>query len=167
MKCTRHSREALVTPGTGGVRNSRMLAISRSDLDVIIDHCLSGLPDEACGILGGNEGTVKKVYRMRNVRPSPVSYEMDAEEQFRVLKDIRREGHTLMGIFHSHPRSPAYPSSVDVEKAYWPGTVFPNYPEAVYLIVSLLEQQPDIRVFSILEGSVRELQLVIVRSRRP
>jgi len=142
-----------------------MLAISRSDLDVIIDHCLSCLPDEACGILGGKEGTVEKVYRMRNVRPSPVSYEMDAEEQFRIMKDIRREGLTLMGIFHSHPRSPAYPSGVDVEKAYWPGTVFPSYPEAVYVIVSLMEQQPVVKGFSILEGSVREVQLSVVDSR--
>lgn len=142
-----------------------MLEISRPDLEAIIDHCRGAYPNEACGILGGKEGTVEKVYRMRNVRPSPVSYEMDAEEQLRIMKDIRQEGHTLMGIFHSHPRSPAYPSGVDVEKAYWPGTLFPSYPEAVYVIVSLMERQPVVKGFSILEGSVREVQLSVVDTR--
>lgn len=142
-----------------------MLTISRSDLQAVIDHCREAYPNEACGILAGREGRIVKVYPMRNTKPSPVSYEMNPAEQFQVLKDIRDEGLTLMGIFHSHPRSPAYPSSVDVEKAYWPGTAFPNYPEALYVIVSLSEQQPVVKGFSILEGSVREEHLSVVDSR--
>ncbi len=142
-----------------------MLTIRRSDLQTVIDHCRGGYPNEACGILAGKEGQIAKVYPMRNTRPSPVSYEMEPAEQFQVLKDIRDAGLVLAGIFHSHPGSPAYPSGVDVEKAYWPGTVFPNYPEALYVIVSLMEQHPVVKGFSILEGSVREVQISVVDSR--
>ncbi len=137
-----------------------MLAISRSDLETIIDHCRTAYPNEACGLMAGREETVVAVYTMRNMRPGPVSYEMDPAEQFRVLKEIREKGLALVGIFHSHPGGPAYPSGTDVENAYWPGTLFPNYPEAVYVIVSLQElRRPVVRGFSILEGAVREVPL--------
>lgn len=108
--------------------------------------------------MGGRDGRVEKVYAMRNVRPGPASYEMDAEEQFGVMKDIRHEGLALVGIFHSHTSSPAYPSSVDVEQAYWPGTLYPNYPEAVYMIVSFRDRaRPETRGFLIRDGAVSEV----------
>jgi len=137
-----------------------MVIITKDDLQRVLRHCIEGYPDEACGILAGWAGKVEKVYPMRNARPSPVGYEMEPEEQFRVLKDIRQAGLDLVGIFHSHTGSPAYPSGVDVEKAYWPGTLFPNYPEAVYVIVSLMDrEQPVVKSYSISEGSVREIPL--------
>ncbi len=126
----------------------------------MLDHGISAFPNEACGILGGKDGRVEKVYLMRNVRPSPVSYEMDAEEQFRVMKDIRREGLALVGIFHSHTTSPAYPSSVDVEQAYWPGTLYPNYPRAVYVILSFRDRErPEVRGFLIGDDRVSEVPI--------
>lgn len=123
---------------------------------------MRGLPDEACGILGGRDGRITTVRCMRNVRPGPASYEMDPEEQFQVIKEFRRERQDLAAIFHSHPAGPAYPSGIDVERAYWPGTLFPNYPGAVYLIVSLRERNaPVVKGFTIREGSVQESRLVI------
>ncbi|MBS1192890.1 MAG: hypothetical protein H6Q97_869 [Nitrospirae bacterium] len=140
-----------------------VLTIARDDLQTIIDHCNAGYPDEACGILAGKAGRVEKVYSMTNARPGPVSYEMDPEEQFRVMKDIRQTGLEMVGMFHSHPDGRAYPSGVDVEKAYWPGTQLPNYPEAVYVIVSLMDRpNPDVRGYTISGGAIREVPLAVV-----
>ena len=137
-----------------------MLILKNSDLQSIFDHCIAGYPDEVCGILGGTEGNVAKVYLMKNARPGPTTYEMDPEEQFRVVKDIREAGLAMVGMFHSHPGGHAYPSSVDVEKAYWPGTRLPNYPSAVYVIVSLLDRaNPVARGYLIEEGTVSEIPL--------
>jgi proteasome lid subunit RPN8/RPN11 len=139
------------------------LIINTSDFQRIIDHCTAGLPDEACGILAGKGSRVEKIYCMKNAKSGPASYEMDAEEQFRVMKDIRESGSTMVGIFHSHPSGHAYPSSIDVEKAYWPGSQLPNYPDAVYVIVSLLNRaRPVVRGFSIEEGKVSEVPLSIM-----
>lgn len=136
------------------------LVISRDDLKRIIDHCNAGYPHEACGILAGRAGTVERVFCMTNARPGPASYEMDPEEQFRVMKEIREAGLLLVGTFHSHPGGRAYPSGIDVERAYWPGTLFPNYPEAVYVIVSLLDRgKPVVKGFAIDGGSVSEVAL--------
>jgi [CysO sulfur-carrier protein]-S-L-cysteine hydrolase len=137
-----------------------VIRLGTTDLESIINHCRREYPNEACGILAGAAGRVEKVYPVRNARPSPVSYEMDPEEQFRVMKDIRDAGFAMVGIFHSHPASPAYPSGIDVEKAYWPETLFPNYPEAVYVIVSLMDRRhPVVKGFSIVEGTVNEVLL--------
>jgi proteasome lid subunit RPN8/RPN11 len=143
-----------------------MLTITKTDLARILDHCLAGYPNEMCGILGGWDGRVEKVYCMTNARPGPATYEMDPEEQFRVMKDIREAGLAMVGMFHSHPGGHAYPSSVDVEKAYWPGTGLPNYPSAVYVIVSLLDRaNPVARGFLIEEGTVSELPLTVTQQQ--
>ena len=139
-----------------------VLMIARADLDTMVQHCVERLPNEACGILAGSGGRVEQVYRMTNARPGPASYEMEPAEQFRVLKDIRQSGRSLVGIYHSHPGSPAYPSGIDVEKVYWPGTLFPNYPGAVQVIVSLADlQHPAVRAYSLDEGAVAEVALKV------
>lgn len=137
-----------------------MLIINSADRATIIEHCSAAYPNEACGILAGRDGRVERVYRMRNARPGPASYEMDPDEQFRALKEIRRDGMVLAGIFHSHTSSPAYPSGIDVQQAYWPGTLFPNYPEAVYVIVSFRDPgAPVVKGFRIQDGAVDEVEL--------
>ena len=140
-----------------------MLKIKKTDLQVLFDHCLAGYPDEACGMLGGKNGMVEKVYCMTNAKPGPDYYEMDPEEQFRVMKHIRDSGLEMIGLFHSHPQGQAYPSTVDVNQAYWPGTQLPNYPEAVYVIATLMDRaHPVARGFSIEEGTVTEIPVVVV-----
>jgi len=139
------------------------LIFRNADLQDIIDHCMKGLPNESCGILGGKDGRVEKVYCMTNAKPGPDYYEMDPEEQFLVMKDMRQTGLVMAGMFHSHPTGQAYPSSVDVEKAYWPGTELPNYPDAVYVIVSLTDRaNPVVKGYSIDEGTVREVPLSVI-----
>jgi len=139
-----------------------MLVINKSDLQAIIEHCNAGYPNEACGILSGKEGRVEKVYPMTNAKPGPNYYEMDPEEQIRVMTDIRHAGLEMVGMFHSHPTGQAYPSSVDVEKAYWPGTQLPNYPDAAYVIISLMNRtDPIVKGYLIDEGAVSEVQLKI------
>jgi len=140
-----------------------MLTIHKADLQRVFEHALAGYPNEACGMLAGKNGKVEKIYAMRNAKPGPDYYEMDAEEQFRVMKDIRDSGLDMIGLFHSHPTGRAYPSSVDVEQAYWPGTQLPNYPDAVYVIVSLMDRgNPVARGFSIEEGKVTEVPLSVI-----
>lgn len=138
------------------------LRIKNTDFQSMVGHCRAGLPNEACGMLGGKDGLVMKVYTMRNAKPGPDYYEMDPEEQFQIMKDIRESGLQMIGLFHSHPTGRAYPSAVDVEQAYWPGTQLPNYPDAIYIIISLMDRsKPVARGFSIEEGNVTEVPLSI------
>ncbi|MBZ0157226.1 MAG: M67 family metallopeptidase [Alphaproteobacteria bacterium] len=134
-----------------------MLIIPKDIFDAMLAHCREGYPNEVCGILAGSDGEVLKLYRMTNVEPSPVSYLMDAKEQFAVLKDMREKGLTMLAIFHSHPASPAYPSPKDVSLAF--------YDDCVYLIIGLSGApaggEPVVQAYSIKEGRVEEKLLSV------
>ena len=106
-----------------------MISIANNFFEQMIEHSKKEFPNEACGILSGSQGKVKKVYEMVNNDKSPQTFFMDAREQLKVMKEIRNEGHEMIGIYHSHVASQAYPSSHDVELAL--------YPEASYVIISI------------------------------
>jgi proteasome lid subunit RPN8/RPN11 len=119
----------------------------------MLAHCKEGYPNEACGILAGRNGEVTKIYRMANIENSPVTYMLDSREQFKVMKDMRDNNLSMLAIFHSHPSSAAYPSAKDVTLAF--------YEDAVYIIVSLMEKEPVVKGFSIREGNIEEIEIVL------
>ena len=122
-----------------------MVTLSAALRDEMIAHCRSRYPKEACGILGGQGGTVAQVYRMTNVEDSPIGYSMDPKEQLQIEKQMRQRGQRMVGIFHSHTSSDAYPSSVDVSLAI--------SPDVSYVLVSLKDQaKPDVKSYRI-EGT--------------
>jgi len=131
-----------------------MLILKKEFLEVMVAQSKEELPNEACGILAGKDNKVEKVYQMSNAEKSPSVYFMDAKEQFKVTKEMRNLGLEMLGIYHSHPVSPARPSRHDIDVAY--------YPEASYVILSLVEKNnPIARSFKIEEGKVTEEELRI------
>ena len=120
----------------------------------IIDQARAEHPNESCGLLAGQDGAATRMFEMTNAERSPVIYRMEPAEQLKAFNEIDAEGLELVAIYHSHTRSPAYPSSTDVSLAY--------YPEAVYLIVSLADmEKPDLRGFRIQDGKVTEVDLQV------
>ena len=110
-----------------------MLHMSTPLYEQVIAHCESQYPKEACGILAGTSEMVAQVYPMRNVEESPIGYSMDPKEQLQVEKQMRSHSQHLIGIYHSHTASDAYPSSVDVGLSLGP--------EIAYVLVSLKDRQ--------------------------
>jgi proteasome lid subunit RPN8/RPN11 len=91
------------------------------------------------------------VYRARNAEASPLRYNLDPQDQFRIMTEMEERGEDLSAIYHSHTASPAYPSQTDINLA--------SYPDAIYLIVSLLEGEKDLRGYRIEDGGVTEVEL--------
>ena len=119
-----------------------MLRIIPPLLNEMVAHCQSRYPKEACGYLAGKDGLVQQVYAMTNVEDSPVGYTMDPKEQLQVDKQMRQRVQQLVGIYHSHTASAAYPSSVDVSLAI--------SPDVSYVLVSLKDRQrPDVKSYRI------------------
>ncbi len=130
------------------------MQISRQLIDEMVAHAREDDPNECCGMLGGADGSAATLYRAANAEASPLRYSIDAGEQFRLMREIEEAGEELVGIYHSHTRSAAYPSQTDVNLAGWP--------DAVYVIVSLEEpDSPDVRGFWIREGEIADADLVI------
>ena len=116
--------------------------------DEIIAHAREGLPNEACGILAGREGRVEQFFPAQSDEPSPFYYRIEARDQIRIMNAIDDAGLDLVGIYHSHTRSPAYPSRTDAEQAFWP--------DAVYVIISLADEAADVRGYRIQDMAITE-----------
>jgi proteasome lid subunit RPN8/RPN11 len=130
------------------------MQISRQLIDAMVAHAREDDPNECCGMLGGADGSAATLYRAANAEASPLRYSIDAGEQFRLMREIEEAGEELVGIYHSHTRSAAYPSQTDVNLAGWP--------DAVYVIVSLEDPgSPDVRGFWIREGEIADAELVV------
>ena len=123
--------------------------------DEMVAHGLAGFPNEACGLLAGKEGRPVRFFPMTNRDASPVTYRLDPKEQLRVFDEMDEEGWDLLGIFHTHTHSEAYPSETDRSQAF--------YPEASYLVMSLSDRaNPVLRSFRIDEETgIAEEDLVI------
>lgn len=135
-----------------------MIIIKKDLMNILIQHCQKEFPNEACGILAGNGERVAKAYEMINADSGPESFLMDTKEQLKVMKEIRSLGLEMLGIYHSHVASAAYPSSRDLELAF--------YPDASYVILALKDKNnPGIRSFKIKEGKISEEEVRIVEGQ--
>ena len=131
-----------------------MLYLSKEKAKQLVEHSERESPNEACGILAGNDGKVEKVYQMTNTDKSPKTFIMDPKEQLNVMKEIRDVGMKMVGIYHSHIETEAYPSAHDVELAF--------YPEASYIIISIKDKDnPTVRSFRIIQGKISEEKMKI------
>src|SRR3712207_9060662 len=90
------------------------------------------------------DGRAVAVHRVRNSAASPLRYELDGMEQYRIQMAIEDAGHELGAIYHSHTRSAPEPSQTDVNLAF--------YPEALYVIVGLAGPEPEVRAWRIVDG---------------
>jgi proteasome lid subunit RPN8/RPN11 len=135
------------------------LALAAAQWREIVAHVQSELPNEACGLLGGEGGTVRRVYPVENILHSPWEYQMDPQRQVEVMLEIEGAGWELVGIYHSHPGGPPLPSAADVARAY--------YPDSAYVILAPENGEWRGRAFRIEEGRVDEAPLKVIDSLGP
>jgi proteasome lid subunit RPN8/RPN11 len=132
------------------------MELPRALYEEIVAHAREGLPNEACGVIAGDGGRPVQVYPMRNAEQSPVVYRFDEREQLEVFTEIEEKGRDLLAFFHSHTHTEAYPSATDRAHAHWrdpiTGEEAPTYPDTRYLILSLAEHEPVLRVFQFKAG---------------
>jgi proteasome lid subunit RPN8/RPN11 len=104
-------------------------------------------------MIASRDGEAVAVHRARNAAASPLRYEMEGMEQYRIQSAIDDAGLELGAIYHSHTRSAPYPSQTDINLAF--------YPEALYVIVGVAGGEPDVRAFAIAGGRVDERALEV------
>jgi proteasome lid subunit RPN8/RPN11 len=141
-----------------------MFTIEQHYIDEMIDHARREArrkaprkaPRECCGVLGGRDGRVLKLYQATNAEHSRYRYNIDSQELLRINRECEENGWQFLGLYHSHPDSAAYPSPTDVHlAALWP--------ESVHFIVSLSSaKKPEVRAFRIRDGEVTEEEIEIV-----
>lgn len=135
-----------------------MISMNKSDYELILEHAKSVVPEEACGLIAGSieDGNkiIKKVYILTNIDHSNEHFTLDPKEQLAAVKDMRANGLTPLGNWHSHPESPSRPSEEDKRLAY--------DSKASYMILSLMkEDKPVLNSFHI-EGDVSTKEELVI-----
>jgi proteasome lid subunit RPN8/RPN11 len=144
--------DALATP---------TLRLTRAQYEIVLGHCLDGFPDEACGLFSGPldagadggravpTGEVAEVHPCRNADASARTYTVDSRDLLRAMRHAESRGHDIVGVWHSHTHTDAYPSVTDVRQAVdaaW-----------IYAIVSLKYGDPVLRAYRIVDGAIAEV----------
>jgi proteasome lid subunit RPN8/RPN11 len=130
-----------------------MIFIPQNIIDEIVGQAVSGLPEEVCGLLVGNENEIIKRFPLTNIDHSPEHFAFDPKEQFQVLREAKSLGLKIIANYHSHPETPARPSEEDIRLAY--------DPDILYLILSLQDKaNPVLKAFSIKNGKSTEIEIL-------
>ena len=127
-----------------------MLELPRSVVDEVVALAVEAYPYEACGLIAGAPGdtAVSRFYRCRNAAESARVYTVDPLDHLHAERDAEAQGWEIIGVVHSHTHTAAFPSPTDVAEA-------PD-PAWHYAIVSLQHDEPDLRSFRIMDGTVTE-----------
>lgn len=130
------------------------MQIARELYDQLVAHARSEAPNECCGIVSANgDGRAVKVYPATNVFASPLRYEVDPQDLVRIWGEIDDADLEIGAIYHSHTRTVPEPSQTDINSA--------TYPEALYIIVGLMNDEPEVRAWRIVDGQVGEAELTV------
>lgn len=138
-----------------------LLRLSDAQYRTILGHCYDGLPDEACGLLTGPmtagepTGLVREVCPARNADASAVTYTVDSKDLLQAMRAAEAAGDEIVGVWHSHTHTDAYPSPTDVRQAVDPAWI--------YVIVSLRDGAPVLRAYRIRDESIAEVQVAVER----
>ncbi len=112
---------------------------------------------EICGLIAADQtGMPCCCYPVNNNAVSPGNrFLMDPGQQIAAMKHMRENGDSLFAIYHSHPFTPAIPSSADIDQAV--------YPEALHFIISLSTKGVlELRAYRIVDKNHHELCLSLI-----
>ena len=127
-------------------------------VEALVDHARAEDPNEACGLIIGDRpaadgGRPLRFEATRNRAASPYRYEIDPDDLLRLTIATDDADEVFWGIVHSHVRSPAWPSPTDVGLAF--------YPDAIYLLVSLAEDEPALGAFRMVDGTIHRVEILV------
>ena len=131
-----------------------MLQLTSEQRNAMIATTIRALPNEGCGLLLGTaDGVVVDVVPSPNIADSAKVYEIDPKAMLRTFRRADDEGIEVIGVFHSHTHSQAYPSPTDIRQA----------PDSKwhYVLISLKDVPADVRSYSIVNDEVAEEEVVV------
>ena len=131
------------------------IIIPKIIISKLFEHSILEDPNECCGLLLGNDEKVIEIRNLNNVHDNPMTrYEIDRKDLMKVQKYCDNNNMEILGVYHSHTHSQAYPSPTDIKVARLIKDFFDPY----YILISLIEKtRPIIRGYKIDLESVTEI----------
>jgi proteasome lid subunit RPN8/RPN11 len=121
------------------------MRVTSRALAAIRAHARADAPRECCGLLLGSATGIERAEPARNLAAPATRYDIDPADHFRILRDARAAGLSVIGAYHSHPASAPIPSPTDLAE---------GWPHFLYVIVTLLAD-PALTDPACPEGGIR------------
>jgi [CysO sulfur-carrier protein]-S-L-cysteine hydrolase len=129
------------------------MKITNGVLENMLVHAVKDAPVEACGVLLGSGKFITRSLAIANMERREDHFTCDPQEQFEAMKIAQESGVEIIGAYHSHPTSPAWPSDEDIRLAL--------DPSLLHVIVSLADDKRIVKAFWIRKGEVEEERLLV------
>lgn len=103
--------------------------IKQADLTTMQTLVEAAATVEVCGLLGGRrKGTnayVEQVIPIANIAANPQNqFWMEPQQQIQAMYTLAQAGLEVVGIYHSHPQGPLYPSETDINECAYLNVVY-------------------------------------------
>ena len=93
------------------------IVLTKSQLDILSKQAKEHSPNECCSLLfgktKGGKVVVSEVFPAENIEKSQVNFRISNDQLIQGYENAEQKKLEVIGIFHSHPDSDAYPSSTD------------------------------------------------------
>jgi len=89
------------------------IKLTESDKTILSEYSENQKPNESCAILFGKNNQVLDLFLTENIENSPVNFTISNKQLIEAYKIAEEKKMEIVGIFHSHPDSDAYPSNID------------------------------------------------------
>jgi proteasome lid subunit RPN8/RPN11 len=130
------------------------IILTEAHKQILSNHADKEKPNESCALLLGTENggksKVENVFLTKNIDQSPVNFTISAEQRLEADKMEKELQLKIIGIFHSHPDSQAYPSITDKK--------FMDLNPVVWIIFSGISK--DFKAY-VLESEISEIPIEI------
>ena len=89
------------------------IKLSESNKKILSEYSENQKPNESCALLFGKDNTVMDLFLTENIEKSPVNFTISNKQLIEGYSMAEERNMDVIGIFHSHPDSEAYPSNAD------------------------------------------------------
>lgn len=125
------------------------IRLSESDKKILSEYSENQKPNESCAILFGKNDQVLDLFLTENIEKSSTSFTISNKQLIEGYKIAEEREMEVIGIFHSHPDSDAYPSNTDKQ--------FMQSNPVAWIIYSGINK--NFKAF-ILESSITEIPII-------
>ena len=89
------------------------IILKQSDKKILSQYSENQKPKESCALLFGKDNQVLDIFLTENIEESSVNFTISNEQLIEGYKIAEEKKMDVIGIFHSHPNSDAFPSNTD------------------------------------------------------
>ena len=89
------------------------IKLSETDKKILSEYSENQKPNESCAMLFGKNDQVLDLFLTENIEKSSVNFTISNKQLIEGYKIAEEKEMEVIGIFHSHPDSDAYPSNTD------------------------------------------------------